>query len=330
MTLKPKNATIKLSKTVNEVTTTYYLNVSQILAEETNGNITLYVYDESGAPIGMQYHGANYADGVWDVYWYEKNIFGDVITVYDEYGTKLMSYVYEAYGEYGTQYFNSGSTTTAINNPFRYRGYYYDKDLSLYYLNTRYYDSSTGRFTSPDSYVSTGQGILGNNMYAYCGGNPVMRVDPTGEWWNVLIGAAIGGTVSLITSTIEHFADDKKLEAKEFGQIAISNVIGSAEGALVALFPGASPVICAGAAMLDTAINGLIDKEDPDKIIDDTIISGLIGAACGMGGSAFAKGGKIVSATVGKLAVKEGLESLFNSNFLKWAADTIGEILKGA
>ena len=77
LTNKPLNGTIKLSKTVNGVTTAYYLNGSQILAEETNGNITLYVYDE--------------------------------------YGTKLISYVYGAYGEHGIQYYNSGSTTTATH-----------------------------------------------------------------------------------------------------------------------------------------------------------------------------------------------------------------------
>lgn len=82
-----------------------------------------YVYDAAGAPIGMQYHGADYADGAWDIYWYEKNIFGDVIAVYDEYGTKLISYVYGAYGEHGIQYYNSGSTTTATHKTRGFLGW---------------------------------------------------------------------------------------------------------------------------------------------------------------------------------------------------------------
>ena len=62
----------------------------------------------------------------------------------------------------------------------------------MYYLGSRYYDQRAGRFISADGYISTGQGILGNNMYAYCGNNPVMRVDPTGEaWWHWAIGGAI-------------------------------------------------------------------------------------------------------------------------------------------
>ena len=67
----------------------------------------------------------------------------------------------------------STASTLASKNQFRYRSYYYDYDLGLYYLNSRYYDSNTGRFINADGYVSTGQGIIGNNMFAYCGNNPI-------------------------------------------------------------------------------------------------------------------------------------------------------------
>ena len=72
---------IRTSKTVNGETTYYFLNGSQIIGEEKEGNITLYIYDESGSPIGMQYHVANQSETVWDVYWYEKNLQGDVIAI---------------------------------------------------------------------------------------------------------------------------------------------------------------------------------------------------------------------------------------------------------
>ena len=155
----------------------------------------MYFYDASGSVIGMQYHGADYATNVWDIYWFEKNIFGDVIAVYDEYGTKLISYVYGAYGEHETQYYNSGSTTTAVNNPFRYRGYYYDNDLNLYYLNARYYDSNTSRFINVDSALY--HSMLGYNMYTYCYNNPVMYFDPTGR----CAGAMVGGSIVTIIET---------------------------------------------------------------------------------------------------------------------------------
>ena len=65
-------------------------------------------------------------------------------------------------------------------NPFRYRGYYYDTETGFYYLQSRYYDPETGRFINGDGYASTGQ-RLGENMFAYCGNNPVMYADPGGD-----------------------------------------------------------------------------------------------------------------------------------------------------
>ncbi len=87
--------------------------------------------------------------------------------------------------------------TTATKNPFKYRGYYYDVNLGLYYLQSRYYDQNTGRFINADGYVSTGQGLTGYNMFAYCGNNPVMRADPNGEGWILAIALIVVLAVSL-------------------------------------------------------------------------------------------------------------------------------------
>ena len=66
-------------------------------------------------------------------------------------------------------------------NPLKYRGYYYDTETGFYYLQSRYYDPIVSRFINADSYTSTGQGFLGYNMFAYCGNNPVSRVDASGH-----------------------------------------------------------------------------------------------------------------------------------------------------
>ncbi len=66
-------------------------------------------------------------------------------------------------------------------NPLRYRGYVYDSETELYYLQSRYYDPELGRFINADVYVSTDQGILGNNMFAYCNNNPISHIDPSGK-----------------------------------------------------------------------------------------------------------------------------------------------------
>jgi RHS repeat-associated protein len=67
------------------------------------------------------------------------------------------------------------------DQPFRYRGYVYDSDTQLYYLQSRYYDPKIGRFISADVLLSTGQGVIGYNSFAYCGNNPVKRFDPAGN-----------------------------------------------------------------------------------------------------------------------------------------------------
>ena len=72
------------------------------------------------------------------------------------------------------------ASTLGVHNPLRYRGYVYDQETGLYYLQSRYYNPEWGRFISADTYVSTGQGLLGNNMFAYCGNNPVKMYDKTG------------------------------------------------------------------------------------------------------------------------------------------------------
>ena len=152
----------------------------------------MYLYDASGSPIGMMYRTESYAVGTFDIFWFEKNLQGDIVAVYNESGTKIVTYNYfDAWGNHGLTYINGGDTSGAQYNPFRYRGYYYDTDLDMYYLQSRYYDSNTCRFINADGYVSTGQGILGNNMFAYCGNNPVNRTDHTGEaWYHWAMGAA--------------------------------------------------------------------------------------------------------------------------------------------
>jgi len=184
---------MRTSKTVNGTTTNYYYDGSLLIAEERNNNVTIYVYDSTGQPIGFQYHGASYAENSWDVFWFEKNYHGDIVAVYSDAGTKLISYKYDAWGGFTTGYHNGGASTKATVNPFKYRGYYYDTHLSLYYLGSRYYDSQVGRFINADSALY--HSMLGYNMYAYCNNNPIMYVDYTGanaksimDAWTLFMG----------------------------------------------------------------------------------------------------------------------------------------------
>ena len=89
--------------------------------------------------------------------------------------------------------------TFGAEQPFRYRGYVYDEETGWYYLQSRYYNPELGRFISADVYLSTGQGVIGHNSYAYCGNNPIVRQDPSGyDWWHWLIAGAVVAAAAAI------------------------------------------------------------------------------------------------------------------------------------
>ena len=174
---------IRISKTIDGVEHVYHVSGTQIISETWSSHTIFYIYDENGAIAGMRYRTSSYAAGVFDEYLFEKNLQGDVVAIYNTVGTKLVSYTYDAWGKVTTTYHNSGSSTSAKYNPFRYRGYYYDEDTGFYYLNSRYYDPSVGRFINIDSVLAGTYGsIQGYNMFSYCFNNPINMVDSSGNW----------------------------------------------------------------------------------------------------------------------------------------------------
>ena len=91
----------------------------------------------------------------------------------------MVEYTYDAWGNL-LSVTGSLANTLGADNPLRYRGYVYDTQTRLYYLQSRYYDPEVGRFLNADALVSTGQGVLGNNMFSYCQNNPSNYSDPAG------------------------------------------------------------------------------------------------------------------------------------------------------
>ena len=151
-----------------------------------------YLYDESNNPVGF---GMQYPNSTrWTNYYFEKNVQGDVIGVYQKEGdgnsaTHILAarYSYDPYGNptsmtngAGTAVSQTSNTIAAIN-PFRYRGYRYDGDTGLYYLQSRYYDPVSCRFVNADRYASTGYGIMGYNSFSYCNNNPIIHEDSEGD-----------------------------------------------------------------------------------------------------------------------------------------------------
>jgi RHS repeat-associated protein len=70
------------------------------------------------------------------------------------------------------------ASSIAARQPLRYAGYVYDAHSATYYLSARHYDPATARFLSKDPARDDGD----ESAYQYCAGDPVGRVDPSGEW----------------------------------------------------------------------------------------------------------------------------------------------------
>ena len=162
---------IRRSKKVGNTTTNYFVSGDRILYETTNNETIYYEYDGTGKVSGLVIGTARYT--------YVKNGLNDIIGILDSSANLVATYKYDAWGNVSVN--NLTNDNLGDLNPFRYRGYYYDSETGYYYLNSRYYDPEVKRFINADSYVSTGQGMLGHNMFAYCQSNPVMYVDSTGS-----------------------------------------------------------------------------------------------------------------------------------------------------
>jgi RHS repeat-associated protein len=146
---------------------------------ETNGTYAiLFTYDYDGTLISFNYD-ANVLDAVnGPEYFYIRNQQGDITHLVDSTGVVSVHYLYDGYG---TITYQTPSQSIGEMNPYRYRGYRYDEELSWYYLNSRYYSAATGRFLNSDGLLGEFGSILSTNMYAYCVNNPVMNFDPSGE-----------------------------------------------------------------------------------------------------------------------------------------------------
>ena len=191
---------LRTSKTVNGVTHSYVWQGSKLAADITDAYALYFHYDSSGDVIGF----TRTANGTDTEYFYVKNLQGDILKVITVTGTEAATYTYDAWGKLLTSTGN-----LADINPLRYRGYYYDAETNLYYLQSRYYDPEVGRFISSDKIASTGQGILGANMFAYCLNNPMMFTDINGcepkPWQWAISGAMVVGGIVLISTGVGGF-----------------------------------------------------------------------------------------------------------------------------
>lgn len=318
--------------TSNQRTTTYtYTTLSGKVMrqqwETRNSDDTVYqamqslefVYDDGNQPFAMIYkHGQT-----TELYYYVLNAQGDVIALLNADGTLAASYNYGAWGNYSVHDDKGAKITKASFighiNPLRYRGYYYDRETRLYYLQSRYYDFANCRFINADTYLSTGQGMLGHNMFTYCGNNPVNYCDSSGRFFFTLLGAMIGAAAGYIDAFI---AGEDPIKGAIAG--GVSGAIAGAGvdiGVIITVSTGGAGIgwgfaaavgLGAAGAAIGTAIsNDWKMKKDGESLALQYMESALIG---GMANAiSFGLGpinGEIAKGTVSQIVRSIGYEGM--------------------
>ena len=172
--------------------TRYYYDDKGKMIQQDDGTYKLtFLYDELDQLYGFIYNNNRYC--------YVKNVLGNILAIIDNNKSKVVEYRYNAWGEV-----TSTSGTLAHINPFRYKGYYYDSDIKMYYCKSRYYVPSWKRWLNADSPKYLDNNDTNNlNLFVYCGNEPIDKYDPIGFFsWGIPI--LIFSVVAIIATIVNH------------------------------------------------------------------------------------------------------------------------------
>ena len=204
------------------------------------------------------------------------------------------------------------ASTLGQNNPIRYRGYYYDSDTGFYYVSSRYYDPEIGRFINADTtdiLTATPMRLTDKNLFAYCDNNPVMRADHGGDFWHIVVGAAVGALIGGVVKAVSNAIEGKSLT----DGLATAMLAGAASGALASTGVGIVGMVAGNAAisMAENAADQVIENKGFNNFdVGDMLIDGAIGGVSGALGGA-GKGTKHLT-NLGKQTVKRTFNATTN------------------
>ncbi|MFZ2631084.1 MAG: RHS repeat-associated core domain-containing protein [Desulfosalsimonadaceae bacterium] len=296
------------STTAGAVTNTYrYDGAGNRLEATRRGVITRYIYDAAGNLLA-EANGSNeiqkyyiYGNGLLamvtstgEIYCYHFDGTGNTVALTNASKAVVNKYAYTPFGTVGNK-------VEAVAQPFQYVGSYgvMAESNGLYFMRARYYDPKVGRFISEDPKGFDGGDV---NLYAYAGNNPVMFVDPSGQWIAGAIIGGIGGAMGGVNSALMSNSSLKAAIAGGFfggvaGAVAggvlpdlVGWSAGSATGAAVGSIVGGSVGGAAGGAASDLASKGNITGKSVLMGAATGAFSGLV-ATPGVGLAAIATGG---------------------------------------
>ncbi len=279
---------IRKSKTINNITTNYFTENSTLIFEETNNNMLYFIRDDNNNLLGFKYNDI--------LYYYQKNTQEDITGIYDKNYQLIATYEYDSWGKIlnikdnlGNDISNNPSHIANIN-PFRYRSYYYDSEINLYYLNSRYYNPEWGRFINVDEITGEIGNVLSHNLYQYAFNNPISFRDDEGSWPNIFkaIGKiAVGVAVIAVGAAV----------AASVGTVA------SVGTAIVAGVKAAASVavVSAGIKTTKSIIQSGVRKETPKKTLENVVTSAVNGFTNG-----FVTGSVLSSVGIAATVVNNG------------------------
>lgn len=191
ISFKYNDSGIRTEKAVDGIVIKYYITGNKITFEDNGTDSTYYTYDDEGKLISMNLNGVEY--------YYIRNGQKDITGLFDSSAVQVVSYLYDSWGRLVSIKDQDGADVTdnadhvGYKNPYRYRGYRYDSETGLYYLNSRYYNPEWGRYLNTDAVAGKTGVLLSHNLFAYSMNNPINMEDPNGYWpaWLRRVAAAV-------------------------------------------------------------------------------------------------------------------------------------------
>ena len=174
------------------ITWNYIYDGNKLIREKSINNTLDFLYDEYDNLYGFIKDNS-------EKYLYIRDQLQNIIGITDINGKIVVKYSYDAWGALKNIEDTSSSGIGKLN-PFRFKGYYYDNESSMYYCKTRYYVPQWGRWLSADSieYLNP-ESINKLNLYTYANNNPVIYYDPDGHM-ALLCALLILGAIGMVAN----------------------------------------------------------------------------------------------------------------------------------